>query len=86
MLNELLNDKNINRVYTLCRRFDPSNERQRLIDAFQKFSIESNVDLSGSDRIRIVEGDITAGYGDSAHNSDSPHVELQSAKGLLNPE
>jgi thioester reductase-like protein len=59
LLNELLDTDAVATIYVLCRKIDQANERQRIIDAFNKFSIYPAVDLADTVKIRMVSGDIT---------------------------
>lgn len=59
LLTEMLKSSHIGKIYTLCRRFDPQNDRDRILSSFKKFSIETNIDCFYTDQIQVVEGDIT---------------------------
>ncbi|MDQ9124923.1 thioester reductase domain-containing protein [Serratia fonticola] len=59
LLRDLLADASVGKIYVLCRNIQPDNERQRLIDAYHKFSIDSLDVLAYTKKIRMIEGDIT---------------------------
>ncbi|WP_273545180.1 SDR family oxidoreductase [Agrobacterium vitis] len=59
LLTEMLKSSHIGKIYTLCRRFDPQNDRDRILLSFKKFSIEMDRAYLFTDQIQVVEGDIT---------------------------
>lgn len=59
LLHDLLADISVGKIYVLCRNIQQDNERQRLIDAYHKFSIDNLDVLVYTKNIRMIEGDIT---------------------------
>jgi len=59
LLSELIKNKNIGKIYTLCRKIDKGQERERLISAFKKYSILKPDALDSATNLHIIEGDIT---------------------------
>ncbi|MBP4046941.1 thioester reductase domain-containing protein [Chromobacterium violaceum] len=59
LLNELVSSSDVGTIYVACRKIDWSKPRQRILDAFKKFSIYANADLAEIDKIKMIDGDIT---------------------------
>jgi D-erythronate 2-dehydrogenase len=59
LLNNLIDSPFVRNIYVLCRRINPENTKQRLIDAYNKFSINELDSLVNTKNVRIIEGDIT---------------------------
>ncbi|MCF1460122.1 NAD-dependent epimerase/dehydratase family protein [Agrobacterium vitis] len=79
LLTEMLKSSHIGKIYTLCRRFDPQNDRDRILLSFKKFSIEMDRAYLFTDQIQVVEGDITMprfGLSDSTYEMICQEADL----------
>lgn len=59
LLADLLENKDIGRIYILSRKVDKNNEKERLFTAFEKFSVPGHEQLAAATNISVIEGDIT---------------------------
>lgn len=59
LIRELLANTSVGTIYALCRKTDPNNKRQRIVDAYNEFLIDGVEHLINAKNVRIIDGDIT---------------------------
>ncbi|HEU4843734.1 MAG TPA: thioester reductase domain-containing protein [Burkholderiaceae bacterium] len=79
LLHEMLNTAEIGTLYVVCRKTDPAQERQRIIDAYLKFAISDGAEVRRATNLRIIDGDITLprlGFSDAVYAELSETVDV----------
>lgn len=79
LLADLLENKDIGRIYILSRKVDKNNEKERLFTAFEKFSVPGHERLAAATNISVIQGDITQpclGISDAAFEELCSEVDV----------